>query len=252
MVYATSVVLTRNDIFYDFTVEQFHNYVMAGVVHHNTGKTIMGMAAVHEHGKLSRKKGGYGGKYRAIVLPPDHLVGKWCREIRETIPNATIVRFGPQGDAKVSTGRRKGKGLKALEEESKTRRSLRDTIALLAKGMRNGSRARWEKPDGPEFYVLGRNQAKWLSDWAGIADEQKGFRNVSGPITCSQGSAVNRANSVCSKPIVVKREPVKDERGYTKYDSKYNAITTPVISRVHTCPKCGAVARDQKGAPDQR
>jgi hypothetical protein len=150
------------------------------------GKTLIGMAAVHQHASQARKRGGYGGRYRCIVLCPDHLVGKWCREIRESIPDAVIVRFGPQGDAKVSTKKRRGKGEKALEDESKTRKAMRDTLELLAKGRddRNGRR-RWEKPEGPEFYVMGRNQAKWLSDWAGIADEQKGFRNAGGLINAS-------------------------------------------------------------------
>src|SRR3954466_1645774 len=55
-----------------------------------TGKTLMGMASIHEHARQSRKRGGYGGKYRAIVLCPDHLVGKWCREIAESIPDASV------------------------------------------------------------------------------------------------------------------------------------------------------------------
>ena len=94
----------------------------------------MGIAAVDTHARRSRRKGGSNGKYRAIVLCPDHLVGKWCREIRETIPDAAVTRFGPQGDIKVSLKKKRGKGEKALADESNTRKSLRDTLALMAYG----------------------------------------------------------------------------------------------------------------------
>ena len=49
-----------------------------------TGKTLMGMAAVHAHA---------GGRpYRALVFCPGQLVRKWEREIRETIPSAEVVQ----------------------------------------------------------------------------------------------------------------------------------------------------------------
>ena len=43
-----------------------------------TGKTLMGMAAIHAHAD--------GQPYRAFVFCPGQLVNKWEREIRETIP----------------------------------------------------------------------------------------------------------------------------------------------------------------------
>lgn len=50
-----------------------------------TGKTIMGMSAVHSHA---------GGRpYRALVFCPGQLVNKWEREIRETIPEAEVVHI---------------------------------------------------------------------------------------------------------------------------------------------------------------
>src|SRR5208337_2158673 len=145
-----------------------------------TGKSLIGAVAVDMHARRSRRQGERGGKYRAIVLCPDHLIGKWCRELQGTIPGAIVTRFGPQGEEQLVGKRsRTGKGEKCLNDESNTRRSLRDVLALLTKGSVStnpGIRGkRWKKPDGPEWYVLGRNQAKWLSDWIGLADEQKGF-----------------------------------------------------------------------------
>jgi hypothetical protein len=50
-----------------------------------TGKTIMAMGAVHAHAS--------GRPYRALVFCPGQLVGKWEREIRETIPGAEILQI---------------------------------------------------------------------------------------------------------------------------------------------------------------
>jgi hypothetical protein len=201
------------------------------------------------HARRSRRQGGRGGKYRAIVLCPDHLIGKWCRELQGTIPGAIVTRFGPQGDEHLAGKRgRTGKGEKSLSDESNTRRSLRDVLALLSKGSvgaNPGVRGkRWRKPDGPEWYILGRNQAKWLSDWIGLADEQKGFANVGG-----KSSANSRRKNLCSKTVVVDREPVKDECARQTYDANDKPVTRPVLGQVYCCPRCGSVVRNQKGVP---
>ena len=50
-----------------------------------TGKTIMGLSAVHSHA---------GGRpYRALVFCPGQLVNKWEREIRETIPGVEVIQI---------------------------------------------------------------------------------------------------------------------------------------------------------------
>ena len=50
-----------------------------------TGKTIMGLAAIHAHAK--------GQPYRALVFCPGQLVNKWEREIRETIPDVEVIQI---------------------------------------------------------------------------------------------------------------------------------------------------------------
>lgn len=50
-----------------------------------TGKTLMGMAAVHAHSR--------GGPYRALVFCPGQLVRKWEREIRQTISDADVIQI---------------------------------------------------------------------------------------------------------------------------------------------------------------
>ena len=50
-----------------------------------TGKTFMGMSAVHTHAS--------GRPYRALVFCPGQLVNKWERELRETIPGAEVMQI---------------------------------------------------------------------------------------------------------------------------------------------------------------
>ncbi|MFO0804685.1 MAG: hypothetical protein U0791_16375 [Gemmataceae bacterium] len=50
-----------------------------------TGKSLMGMAAVHAHAK--------GRPYRALIFCPGQLTKKWEREIRETIPGAEVIQI---------------------------------------------------------------------------------------------------------------------------------------------------------------
>src|SRR5262245_12315766 len=47
-----------------------------------TGKSLMGIGTVHAHAD--------GKPYRALVFCPGQLVGKWQREIRDTLPQAVV------------------------------------------------------------------------------------------------------------------------------------------------------------------
>jgi hypothetical protein len=84
-----------------------------------TGKTLMGIAAVHAH---------TGGRpYRALVFCPGQLVNKWGREIRETVPGATVIQI----------------------------ESWRTLLTL----------DRHRKPVGSEWYVIARDRAKLGAKW---------------------------------------------------------------------------------------
>jgi len=127
------------------------------------GKTLMGLAAVHSHAACK--------PYRAIVLCPDHLIAKWCRELASWIPDAKITRFGPSGEQKTTK----------KNEGTATRQTLRDMSALVGRmdggwdtktlpsGVRQ-ERHRRPAPAGAEWYVLGKNQAKYMSEWVGLGD----------------------------------------------------------------------------------
>lgn len=97
----------------------------AGVINAEmgTGKTIMAIAAaaiMHDVGIP-----------RTLVIAPPHLVYKWRREIRETIPGATVwVLNGPD--------------------------TLRKLLQLRQMG---------KPPSGPEFFVLGRVRMRMGFNW---------------------------------------------------------------------------------------
>ena len=88
-----------------------------------TGKTMMAIAAaavMHAEGYQ-----------RALVISPPHLVYKWRREIRETVPGARVwVLNGP------------------------------DTLKKLLQ-----LRVMHEKPDVPEFFILGRVRMRLGFNW---------------------------------------------------------------------------------------
>lgn len=84
------------------------------------GKTLVGMLSAHHHA---------GGRpYRALVFGPPHLVGKWQREITETIPGATATIID--------------------DYRQVTRHPWRTT-----------------KPTGPEWWIISNNRAKLGSKW---------------------------------------------------------------------------------------
>jgi len=97
----------------------------AGVINAEmgTGKTIMAIAAaaiMHDVGIP-----------RTLVIAPPHLVYKWRREIRETVPGATVwVLNGPD--------------------------TLRKLLQLRGIG---------KPPSGPEFFVLGRVRMRMGFNW---------------------------------------------------------------------------------------
>ena len=195
-----------------------------------TGKTLIGMTTVHKHASRSVRKGGKGGRYRALVLCPDHLISKWCREIQDTIPDAIVGRFGPQTSEEDEAEKKKTKG--KAKHKGGSRAVIRDVLALMDKRQGN----RWGKPEGAEWYVLGRNQAKWLSDWIGLADDRKGYDGVEGP-PCGRSEKL------------VKIELATDEQGRAICGPDGRQLTTKVFASTYKCPACGEIILDKKGVP---
>ncbi len=113
----------------------------------------MGMLTIHQHAQRSVRKGGCNGNYRAIILCPDHLIKKWRDELEETIPGVKVTLFDEAG-----------KGCKHLITD----------MTRLWERMR-GPNGRWRKPQGAEWYILGRDQAKYLPARSGLGNKRVGF-----------------------------------------------------------------------------
>ena len=128
-----------------------------------TGKTLMGMLTIHQHAQRSVRKGGCNGNYRAIVLCPDHLIKKWKDELEETIPGVKVTIFDAAG-----------KGCKHLISD----------MTRLYDRMR-GPNGRWRKPQGAEWYILGRDQAKFLPARSRPREQAAGSAR-SRPARCSR------------------------------------------------------------------
>ena len=89
--------------------------------------------AVGPQGRLQRQLPGD----RALPRPP---VKKWQAELEETIPGVKVTMFDVAG-----------KGCKHL---------ISDMTRLYDR--MKGPSGRWKKPQGAEWYILGRDQAKFL------------------------------------------------------------------------------------------
>jgi hypothetical protein len=86
-----------------------------------TGKSLMGIGTVHAHAD--------GKPYRALVFCPGQLVGKWQREIRDTLPDVTT---------------------RAIKD-------WKEAVALLDK--------KGTSPTCGEWYVIARDRAKLGAKW---------------------------------------------------------------------------------------
>jgi superfamily II DNA or RNA helicase len=62
-----------------------------------SGKSTMGALTIHQHASRSVRQGGRNGRYRAIILCPDHLIRKWRDELEETIPGVRVTLFNEAG-----------------------------------------------------------------------------------------------------------------------------------------------------------
>ena len=211
-VHVTSVVYVRTDVYYDFTVEDYRNYVMEGVVHHNTGKTELAVLAMHELFSKSFRQGGRNGRYRIMVLCPDHLIDKWCREVREVLPEAHTHQFDH------------------WTELFGVARALRESGETTP----HGTPAHWSVPGGPEWYVFGRNQIKWEPVKMAVGERQRpGY-----------GGKITKAPTVV---VSYGKDYVLDENGRPKRDADGHYIYEWKRGRHYICPRCGATVKSRKG-----
>ncbi len=196
------------------------------------GKSEMAILAIHEHAMKSKWQGGQGGNYRAIVIAPDHLIGtpekpgKWRDEIIDCIPDAKVFVFGKWSD------------FLALMDKNPRRGTAGGHAAEVANG------ARWPRPEGAEWYLVGRNQIKWEPDWIGVGEPQRMF-----------DSKVHEGFS--HRIIAVDKVTVTDEFGRTVYkplkpgqsEWQKEAKQKIITEKRTCCPRCGSVPVDSKGMP---
>ncbi len=199
------------------------------------GKTLMGMLTIHQHAQRSVRKGGRNGNYRAIVLCPDHLIKKWRAELEETIPGVKVTIFDAAG-----------KGCKYLISDM-TR--LHDRM--------KGLSGRWKKPQGAEWYILGRDQAKYLPARSGLGKKRPGFSSVAGRLAGSR-TVVKVDEASDGTPVTeVKHEPGERGKPLENGSSRRFIVEVDdedgnkkrVVARKWVCPSCGKPVLDKNGAP---
>lgn len=229
------------------------------------GKTITSIAAVHEHAMRSRRKGGHGGKYRAVVICPDTLVRKWVREIESTIPDAHVVTIGLKkdkwSDILAHTGKPDQRARKTLDKGEVKQRTREvatitneflfdkacreekweeaqkyvstETVTSEHKAATHQDRKRWERPWHVEWLVLGRDKIKRAPDSSGLGSKRLGFDK-----TLHENEP--------RKLVEVDRKDVLDENGYRQYKpGTYQTITKGVYEKRLACPKCGKVPMEK-------
>jgi hypothetical protein len=213
-----------------------------------TGKTPIGAAVVHATMlRLGRPD------YRVVIMAPNHLLDKWEREIHMAVPGASVYRFekshpnghddsyeqvaayidacreprrtfdppGPVGkpepcDVSTAIGPHVGPDGKLVDVPYSTA-----TVASRKPGRVRHDRARWKKPDGPEWVIVGRNQAKQMPNWQGFGERRFADPNPT-TFTIPAGEA-----------------DLTDERGYKVRDAQGNVKKKKLRTRVTRCPKCG-------------
>lgn len=186
-----------------------------------TGKTIMGILAADRHAQEKATAGNYPKAYYACVLCPDHLITKWKREIEETIPDVDTMTFQNWKDM--------GKLM-----QYRVPMSAKDEIA-------NG--AKWMKPERPTWFILGRNQVKFMPDWRGLGKERKSKKD-------SNAKDAENARLVIKRKVIG-HHPKLDEHGNQVWGLDKRGLNVrkmePDIAEYVACPKCGEFPRDEKG-----
>ncbi len=227
------------------------------------GKTITSIAAIHEHAMRSRRKGGFGGKYRCIVLCPDTLINKWKEEIETTVPDVKVITLKKWSDildvigepkthrkskrkatvkrtrevASVSDQAEFAKAVKARDWE--TARSLTSTeqVSVDVEPTEHQDRKRWPRDWNVEWLILGRDQIKLGASFSGLGSKRRGFDFL-------------YREQEPHRLVEVDRKNVTDKDGVHVYKpGTWTPVTKGVYEKRLCCPRCGKLVADDKGRP---
>lgn len=174
-----------------------------------TGKTLMAVQIVHrlEAERLARRvpisdwrhlpwDRHPRGAYRVLVMAPDHLLAKWPREIQATIPDAVV----------------------------ETPHTLADWLAAIP-------RLRHTRPQHPEFWIVGRDAAKWAPPLKPAAQlRARGLPGRLAGFQCPDCGA-----------ILVRRVKDAEAPGGERLEPWGPADLARHTGKNHRCPACGAV-----------
>lgn len=187
-----------------------------------SGKSIQAISVIEETeslrwlaanpGKTPEEAHGKEGNlnYRAIIMPPGHLVNKWAKEIKENIPFAKV---------------------KILE-------SLKDCTEIKAKGM---------KRNGKEFYIIGKDLAKLgCTEMPTPTKVIKGYRSRFECRCCKTDFSPERANRMIEEhqPCKCGNNP-KPFRSLADFREVKVKELHPIEGL--QCPSCGRVLINDKG-----
>jgi hypothetical protein len=184
------------------------------------GKTLMGMLTIHHHAQRSARQGGCNGRYRAIVLCPDHLIKKWQDDLEETIPGVKVTVFDAAG-----------KGCKYLISDMN---QLYEQV--------RGRNGRWRKPEGAEWYIPGRDQAKYLPARSALGNKRIGFGRRVLENGSSQRLFVELDGDDGETKRIVARRWICLSCGKPVVDKNGAAIKVPDLSKLLNCD--GKFARE--------
>jgi hypothetical protein len=150
--------------------------------------------------------------YRAIIMPPGHLVNKWAKEIKENIPYANV---------------------KILE-------SLKDCAEIKAKGM---------KRNGKEFYIIGKDLAKLgCTEMPTPTKVIKSFKSRFECRCCKSDFSAIRANELIEsrQPCKCGKNP-KPFKSLADFRETKVRELKPLEGL--QCPSCGRLLLSDKGEP---
>jgi hypothetical protein len=124
-----------------------------------TGKTLILLASVHVHSE--------GRPFTAVVMAPEHITLKWCKEALETIPRLRVFLIDGIRDRVRDGSAPSGVNEVKLRRGQIIREGLHTTLTELR--LRKGhesARARWhESCPGPALFVVGRDKGKLSYFW---------------------------------------------------------------------------------------